>query len=70
MAGKFIEATPETPFVHIGEIKYGKLIIDRVVEYETNLGTATKGALISMKSTMRSNISVGPPIDVLVCGRD
>ena len=69
-AGNFIEATPETPFFQIGETKYGKPIIDRVVDFETKLGAAAKCALISMESTMRSNISVGPPIDVLVCERD
>lgn len=69
-AGNFIEATPETPYFQIGETKYGKPIIDRVVDYRTELGAATKCAMISMESTMRSNISVGPPIDVLVCERD
>ena len=69
-AGNFIEATPETPYFQIGETKYGKPIIDRVVDFDTNLGAATKCALLSMESTMRSNISVGPPIDVLIGERD
>ncbi len=69
-AGNFIEATPETPFLQIGETKYGKPILDRVVRHEMPLAEAAKAALISLDSTMRSNISVGPPIDLLVYRRD
>jgi putative proteasome-type protease len=69
-AGNFIEATPETPFVQIGETKYGKPILDRVVRFDMPLQRAAKAALVSFDSTMRSNISVGPPIDLLVYAKD
>jgi putative proteasome-type protease len=62
--GNFIEATPETPFFQIGETKYGKPIIDRVVKPKTSVVDATKCVLISFDSTMRSNVSVGLPIDL------
>jgi len=65
-AGNFIEATPENPYLQIGESKYGKPIVDRVITPETSLGEAAKCALISMDSTLRSNISVGLPLDLLV----
>jgi putative proteasome-type protease len=65
-AGNFIEATPENPYFQIGESKYGKPIIDRVVTPATPLDEAAKCALISMDSTLRSNISVGLPLDLLV----
>jgi len=65
-AGNFIEATPETCYFQIGESKYGKPILDRVVNYSTPLNLATKCALISMDSTLNSNISVGLPLDLLV----
>jgi len=68
--GNFIQATPETPFFQIGETKYGKPIIDRVVKPGTSLTDATKCVLVSFDSTMRSNVSVGLPIDLLVCDRD
>lgn len=64
--GNFIEATVETPYFQIGESKYGKPIIDRVVHYETPLNEAAKCVLISFDSTIRSNLSVGLPVD-LVC---
>jgi putative proteasome-type protease len=64
--GNFIEAMNETPFFQIGETKYGKPIIDRVVKPSTSIIDATKCVLISFDSTMRSNVSVGLPID-LVC---
>ncbi len=60
--GNCIQATPETPFLQIGEAKYGKPILDRIVTYNTSLEAATKAALLSIDSTMRSNASVGPPI--------
>jgi putative proteasome-type protease len=69
-AGNFVEATDDTPYVQIGEHKYGKPIIDRSVTFETDLGEALKLALISMDSTMRSNLAVGLPVDVLVLPRD
>jgi putative proteasome-type protease len=65
-AGNFIEATPETCYFQIGESKYGKPILDRVINFDTPLNLATKCALISMDSTLNSNISVGLPLDLLV----
>ena len=65
-AGNFIEATPETPFVQIGETKYGKPILDRVVDFDMPLARAAKAALVSFDSTMRSNLSVAPPIDLVI----
>jgi putative proteasome-type protease len=65
-AGNFIETTRETPYFQVGESKYGKPIIDRVVEPSTSLKDAAKCALISMDSTIRSNLSVGMPLDLLV----
>ncbi|MBI5165040.1 MAG: proteasome-type protease [Magnetospirillum sp.] len=69
-AGNFIEATPETPYFQIGETKYGKPIIDRVVTIETNLMRAAKCALLSLDSTVRSNVTVGLPIDLLLYRAD
>lgn len=63
--GNFIEAGEETPFFQIGETKYGKPIIDRVITPETPLSDAVKCVLVSFDSTMRSNLSVGLPIDVV-----
>jgi putative proteasome-type protease len=68
--GNFVEATPDTPYFQNGEIKYGKPIIDRLITYSTGLMEAAKCVLISFDSTMRSNISVGPPIDLLCYERD
>jgi putative proteasome-type protease len=64
--GNFIEAGTDTPFLQTGETKYGKPIIDRVVTPSTSLSDASKCVLVSFDSTMRSNLSVGMPID-LVC---
>lgn len=64
--GNFIEATPDTCYFQIGESKYGKPVIDRVVTRGTSLLDATKCTIVSFDSTMRSNISVGLPIDLLV----
>jgi putative proteasome-type protease len=64
--GNFIEATPDTCYFQIGESKYGKPVIDRVVHRGTSLLDAMKCTIVSFDSTMRSNISVGLPIDVLV----
>jgi putative proteasome-type protease len=64
--GNFIEASAETCYFQIGESKYGKPVIDRVVNRATSLHDATKCVLVSFDSTMRSNISVGLPIDLLV----
>jgi len=68
-AGNFIEATPDTPFLQIGEHKYGKPILDRVVQYDTDLMDGVKLVLVSMDSTLRSNLTVGMPIDLLVYRR-
>lgn len=65
-AGNFIEATADTPFLQIGEHKYGKPILDRVVTPDTSLVDGVKLALISMDSTLRSNLTVGMPLDLLV----
>ncbi|MBD3881614.1 proteasome-type protease [Phormidium tenue FACHB-886] len=64
--GNFIQAMPETPFLQIGETKYGKPILDRTLTYNTPLEEAAKCGLLSIDSTMRSNISVGPPIDLVM----
>jgi putative proteasome-type protease len=69
-AGNFIEATPETCYFQIGEIKYGKPIIDRLLTRRSTLTEGAKCALLSFDSTIRSNISVGPPIDLLCHERD
>jgi putative proteasome-type protease len=69
-AGNFIEATPDTTYFQIGESKYGKPIIDRVTRRSMPLSEAAKCALISMDSTIRSNLSVGPPLDLVVVRRD
>ena len=68
--GNFIEATEDTPFLQIGEHKYGKPILDRVVKPTTSLSDATKAVLLSMDSTLRSNLSVGMPLDLAVIERD
>jgi len=65
-AGNFIEATRETPYFQIGESKYGKPILDRVITPSTPLAEASKCALVSMDSTLKSNLSVGLPLDLLV----
>ena len=64
-SGNFIECQPDTPFLQIGEHKYGKPILDRVVQYDTPMEEAVKVALISFTSTMRSNLAVGLPIDIV-----
>jgi putative proteasome-type protease len=69
-AGNFIEATSDTPYLQIGEHKYGKPILDRSVVDSTSLDDALKLGLISKDSTMRSNIGVGLPIDLIVMQRD
>jgi putative proteasome-type protease len=68
--GNFIEATPDTPYLQIGEHKYGKPILDRVVNADTPLAEARKAALLSMDSTLRSNLSVGMPLDLVVIEKD
>lgn len=69
--GNPIAATEDSPFLQIGEVKYGRPILDRGVRYEhTTLTEAAKFALISLDSTMRSNVTVGPPIDLFVYPSD
>ncbi len=69
-AGNFIECTTDTPYLQIGEHKYGKPVLDRAVIYEMDLYDALKVGLVSIDSTMRSNLSVGMPIDLIVVRRD
>jgi putative proteasome-type protease len=69
-AGNFIECTMDTPYLQIGEHKYGKPILDRAVSHSTDLYDALKIGLISMDSTMASNLAVGLPIDMLIIRRD
>lgn len=64
--GNFIEATADTPYLQIGEHKYGKPILDRVITPATSLADAEKAVLLSMDSTLRSNLSVGMPLDLAV----
>jgi putative proteasome-type protease len=68
--GNFIEATEDTPFLQIGEHKYGKPILDRVVKMTTSIADAEKAVLLSMDSTLRSNLSVGMPLDLCVIEKD
>jgi putative proteasome-type protease len=65
-AGNFIEATKETPFFQIGESKYGKPVLDRVITQHTSLADAAKCVLVSMDSTLKSNLSVGLPLDMVI----
>ncbi|MBI4273968.1 MAG: peptidase [Rhizobiales bacterium] len=69
-AGNFIECTTDTPYLQIGEHKYGKPILDRAITHNIDLYDALKIGLISMDSTMRSNLGVGMPIDMVVVRRD
>ena len=69
-AGNFIEATADTTYFQIGEAKYGKPIIDRVIRRSSSLNEGVKCALISMDSTIRSNLSVGLPLDLVIVKRD
>ncbi len=68
--GNYIEATEDTPFLQIGEHKYGKPILDRVITTHTSLKDAQKAVLLSMDSTLRSNLSVGMPLDLAIIERD
>jgi len=69
-AGNFIEATEDTPYLQIGETKYGKPILERVMDTTMGLMDAAKCAIVSLDSTIRSNISVAPPLDILVYRKD
>jgi len=69
-AGNFISESDETPFLQIGESKYGKPILDRILTRGTSLDDAARCAIVSMDSTIKSNATVGPPIEVLVYEKD
>jgi len=69
-AGNFIECTIDTPYLQIGEHKYGKPVLDRAITYDVDIHDALKVALVSMDSTMRSNLGVGMPIDILIVRPD
>jgi putative proteasome-type protease len=69
-SGNFIEATQDTPYLQIGEHKYGKPVLDRAARFHMEVREALKLGLVSMDSTMRSNLSVGFPIDIAVICRD
>lgn len=64
--GNYFSSTPLVPFLQIGEMKYGRPILDRIVQMRTSLETVALCGLVSMDSTMRSNASVGPPIEVMM----
>ncbi len=64
--GNYVHTTERTPYLQIGETKYGKPILDRIINYGTDLETAARCAIVSMDSTMRSNATVGPPVEVLL----
>lgn len=68
--GNYITVSPETPYMQIGETKYGKPILDRIISGDTGLNDAARCALVSLDSTMRSNISVGPPLELAIYSAD
>lgn len=68
--GNYIHESREHPYLQIGEIKYGKPILDRVIKREVFLERAARCALVSMNSTIRSNVTVGPPVELLIYRRD
>jgi putative proteasome-type protease len=68
--GNYIHESDEHPFLQIGEVKYGKPILDRVIKRNIQLAPAARCALVSMNSTVRSNLTVGPPIDLLIYEKD
>jgi putative proteasome-type protease len=69
-AGNFIECTQDTPYLQLGEHKYGKPVLDRAITFDLDLYDALKIGLVSVDSTMRSNLSVGMPLDIMVSRRD
>jgi len=69
-AGNHITSSKDTPYLQIGESKYGKPILDRIIQLDTTLETAALCALVSMDSTMRSNLTVGPPIEMMIYQAD
>ena len=68
--GNYIHESAEHPFLQIGEIKYGKPILDRVIKRDVALEPAARCALVSMNSTIRSNLTVGPPVELMIYRRD
>src|SRR5215467_14139686 len=68
--GNFIPSSPETPYLQLGESKYGKPILDRIIRAQLSLEDAARCVLVSLDSTMKSNLSVGPPIDLAIVKRD
>ena len=68
--GNYIHESDEHPFLQVGEAKYGKPILDRVIKRSSPLADSARCALVSMNSTVRSNLTVGPPIDLLIYQRD
>ena len=68
--GNYIRASEIKPFFQLGETKYGKPILDRLIRNETSLGDAARCALVSFDSTMKSDLTVGPPIDLVVYKKD
>lgn len=68
--GNYIHESSEHPFLQIGETKYGKPIMDRVIKRHTDIERAARVALVSMNSTIRSNVTVGPPVELLIYERD
>lgn len=69
-AGNFIQATEDTPYFQLGEHKYGKPILDRIITPDTSIQEALKAACVSMDSTLKSNLSVGMPLDLAVIEKD
>ncbi len=68
--GNYITASPETPYLQIGESKYGKPALDRIVRQDLSLADGARLAMVSLDATARSNITVGPPYEVGICQRD
>jgi putative proteasome-type protease len=68
--GNCISTSPDTPYLQIGESKYGKPILDRIIRNDTTLEDAARCALVSLDSTMKSNLTVGPPLDLAILPRD
>lgn len=68
--GNYISAGPDTPYLQMGESKYGKPLLDLILRTDMSLEEAGRCALLSIDSTMRSNLTVGPPIELMLCERD
>jgi putative proteasome-type protease len=68
--GNCIASSPETPYLQLGESKYGKPILDRIIRPDVSLEDAARCVLVSIDSTMKSNVSVGPPVDLAIVRRD